>query len=208
MKYKLIIFDFDGTLADTFPFVLNIVDQVTDKFKLKKIDGNEIEMLRSFDARKIIKHLEIPLWKVPKIAHYAQTLLAKEIHRMYLFEGIEQLLQNLSDEGIKLAIVTSNTYENVCQVLGAKNAALIQYYECGVPVFGKQSKLKKILKKSGIPAVDAFCIGDEIRDIQAAQKVKIPFGAVAWGFTKLEAFQAHSPSEMFASVAEIAEKIA
>ena len=84
---------------------------------------------------------------------------------------------------------------------------LIDYYECGVRLFGKQAKLKKILKQSGIHADEAICIGDEIRDIQAAQKVKIPFGAVAWGYTNLEALKAYAPAEVFTKVGEIAERI-
>ena len=94
------------------------------------------------------------------------------------------------------------------RILGPENEALIQYYECGVQLFGKQAKLKKVLKQSGTLPGEAICIGDEIRDIQAARKAKIPFGAVAWGFTKVEALLAYAPNEVFSSVGEIAEKIA
>ena len=207
MKYKLVIFDFDGTLADTFPFVLNIMDQVSEKFELQKVDRNEIDMLRGLDARKIMKHLDIPLWKVPAMSKYVMSLFTKEIRFLSLFEGIDQLLQDLAGQGIKLGLVTSNSYENVCKILGPENAALIQYYECGVRIFGKQSKLKKVLKQSGVEAGEAICIGDEIRDIQAAQKVKIPFGAVSWGYTNVEALKEYAPTEVFTRVAEIAERI-
>ncbi len=208
MKYKLVIFDFDGTLANTFPFMLSIMDQVIDKYALKRIDKHEIEMLRGLDARKVMKYMGVPLWKVPGIGKHTLGLLAKESHRLSLFEGVDQLLRTLSDRGIKLAIVTSNSIENVQRILGPENAALIQYYECGVQLFGKQAKLKKVLKQSGALPEEAICIGDEIRDMQAAKKAKIPFGAVAWGFTKVEALMAYAPGEVFTSVGEIAEKIA
>lgn len=208
MKYKLVIFDFDGTLANTFPFVLSIMDQVIDKFSLKKIDQDEIEMLRGLDARKVMKYMGVPLWKVPRIGKHALSLLAQEIHRLSLFEGVDLLLQTLADNDIKIAIVTSNSAENVRRILGPQNAALVHYYECGVQLFGKQAKLKKVLKQSGTQPAEAICIGDEIRDIQAAQKAQIPFGAVAWGFTRLEALMAHEPDEVFSSVGEIVEKLA
>jgi len=207
MKYKLVIFDFDGTLADTFPFVLKIMDQVSEKFHLKKVDRNEIDMLRGFDARRVMSHLDVPLWKVPAISKHVMTLLSEEVRFLSLFEGIDQLLKDLSGRGIKISIVTSNSYENVCKILGPENAALVQYYECGVHLFGKQAKLKKVLKASGVGPDEAICIGDEIRDIQAAQKVKIPFGAVGWGFTNIEALKAHAPAEVFTRVDEIAERI-
>ena len=207
MKYKLVIFDFDGTLADTFPFALNIMDQVVEKFGLKKIDRTEIEALRHLDARKVLKHLEVPLWKLPAISNHVMNLLGEQAHLLSLFDGIDQLLKDLSSQGVKLGLVTSNSYENVCKILGPENAALIEYYECGVRVFGKQSKLKKMLKQSGVEAEEAICIGDEIRDIQAAEKMHIAFGAVAWGFTNVEALKACNPAEVFANVAEIAQKI-
>jgi phosphoglycolate phosphatase len=207
MKYKLVIFDFDGTLADTFPFALDIVDQVVEKFGLKKFDRSEIEMLRGLDARRVLKHFEVPVWKMPAITSHVMGLLGQQIHLLTLFDGIAPLLKELTDQGIKIAVVTSNTYENVCKILGPENAALIEYYECGVRIFGKQAKLKKVLKQSGIAAKDAICIGDEIRDIQAAEKVHIPFGAVAWGYTNIEALMALNPAEVFTQVAEIAEKV-
>ncbi len=207
MKYKLVIFDFDGTLADTFPFALDIIDQVVEKFGLKKFDRSEIDMLRGLDARRVLKHFEVPVWKMPAITSHVMGLLGQQIHLLTLFDGIAPLLKELADQGIKIAVVTSNTYENVCKILGPENAALIEYYECGVRIFGKQAKLKKVLKQSGVEAKDAICIGDEIRDIQAAEKVHIPFGAVAWGYTNIEALMAFHPAEVFTQVADIAEKV-
>lgn len=207
MKYKLIIFDFDGTLANTFPFALDVMDQVVEKFGLKKIDRSEIDALRHLDARNVMKHFDVPLWKVPAISHHVMGLFGEQIHLLSLFDGVDQLLKDLSNQGIKLGVVTSNSYENVCKILGPENAALIEYYECGVRLFGKQTKLKKVLKQSGFEAEDAICIGDEIRDIQAAQKVHIPFGAVGWGFTNIEALKALDPAEVFVTVSEIAQKL-
>lgn len=207
MKYKLVIFDFDGTLADTFPFVLSIMDHVIDKYELRRLDPAEIELLRGYDARKIMKYVGVPMWKVPTIGNYVRSLLAEEIHNLSLFEGVAGVLKQLSDQGMQLAIASSNSIDIVRRILGPENTALIQYYECGVPLFGKQAKLKKILKKSGLQPKEAICIGDEIRDMQAAQKAKIPFGAVTWGFTNTEALKAHAPNEMFASVGEIVEKL-
>ena len=207
MKYKLVIFDFDGTLANTFPFALKIMDQVVEKFGLKKVDRSEIEALRHLDARKVLKHLEVPLWKLPAITSHVMSLLGEQAESLFFFDGIDQLLKDLAEEGIKLALVTSNSEENARKILGKENAALIEYFECGVRVFGKQAKLKKLLKQSGVEANEAICIGDEIRDIQAAEKMQIPFGAVAWGYTNIEAMKAHNPTEVFATVGEIAQKL-
>jgi phosphoglycolate phosphatase len=93
-------------------------------------------------------------------------------------------------------------------VLGPENAALIGHYACGAGLFGKAAKLRKVLKASGIPGSEAICIGDEIRDHEAAARVGIAFGAVAWGYARPDALRACSPALTFETMDEIARKLA
>jgi phosphoglycolate phosphatase len=204
MKYKLIIFDFDGTLADSFPWFLNFVDSVSDKYKLKRIEQSQLETLRGYDAQKMIRHLKVPFWKVPLIANHMRTSMTNDIDRISLFDGVPDMLKQLSQNGVTLALVSSNSLQNVRRVLGPENAALISYYECGVSLFGKRSRFRRILAKTGIARSEALCVGDEIRDIAAAHEERIPFGAVAWGYTNIEAMEAYAPAEVFTSVGDIA----
>ena len=71
-------------------------------------------------------------------------------------------------------------------------------------MFGKAAKFKAVLKRTGIAAADAICIGDEVRDGEAARQAGIDFGAVCWGYAKPEALQTVSPALVFDSVADIA----
>ena len=207
MKYKLIIFDFDGTLADTYPWFTQVLNEVADKYKFKKVAESEYEKLRGYDTNEILKYLGVPLWKMPMITNHVRKLMTKDIHQISLFEGIDNLLQSLSNKDVTLAVVSSNSYENVCEILGAKNAALINYYECGASIFGKQAKLKKILRKSGVLHKESIYIGDETRDIEAAKNVNIAFGGVSWGYNKVKSLKRHSPKELFDSIDEIIKKI-
>lgn len=129
--------------------------------------------------------------------------MARDIGRISLFPGVDRLLRELAGRGAQLAIVTSNSIENVRQILGPESAALIHHYECGASMFGKRPKLRAVLRNSGIPAVEALCIGDEIRDLEAARAEGIAFGAVSWGYTHPQALQAHDPEEVFESLEEI-----
>lgn len=88
-------------------------------------------------------------------------------------------------------------------VLGPENAARITYYACGSSVFGKQAHFRRVLKWSGVRSVDALCIGDEIRDYEAASAVGMPFGAVAWGYTTAEALTACAPAAVFHQIGDI-----
>jgi phosphoglycolate phosphatase len=207
MRYRLAIFDFDGTLADTFPWVEGIMDQVADRFGLKRLEPHELEVLRGPDARKLLKAYRLPFWKILEIAAHVRGLMAQDIHNIPLFEGMDRLLHNLAERGVRLALVSSNSCENVQAVLGPEMASLFLYYECGVSLFGKTAKFRKVLRQSGMQPHEAISIGDEIRDLEASRKASIDFGAVSWGYTRVEALVALSPCEVFISPEDILEKI-
>jgi phosphoglycolate phosphatase len=208
VRYKLAMFDFDGTLADTFPWFLSAANRLAQKHEFKRIEEGELETLRGYSARKIMEHLGVPVWKLPRIGIDMRRLMAEDIGQIRLFEGIGTMLRGLAGRGVALAVVTSNACDNVRQVLGVEHAALVNYYECGASLFGKRGKLRRVLKESGFRPGEAIFIGDEIRDIEAARAEGIPFGAVTWGYTHVEALEAHSPAEVFANVAEVVEKVA
>lgn len=207
MPYKMAIFDFDGTLADSFPWVVSILDRVADKYHFKPLQAGEANALRYQGARQIIKERHIPFWKVLPAARFVQRLMAENIHQVRMFEGIDVLLHELAAHGLVLGLVTSNSYENVCRVLGSDCAGLFRFRECNVAPFSKPGRLKKLLRQSGVLAQDAIYIGDEIRDIEAAHKVHMPFGAVSWGYTHPDALKIHAPQEVFTSISEIRQKI-
>ena len=207
VKYRAVIFDFDGTLADSFPWLTNVVDKVAERFQFRKIPKSEHGLLRNYDAAKLLKHLGLPLWKAPIIGNHMRKLMTEEIHSIPLFNGIESLLRSLAQRKIYLAIVSSNSAENIRQVLGESLTSLIHEFECGVSVFGKGMKLRKVLSKSGVPASDTIYIGDEIRDIEAANHIGISSGAVAWGYNTAESLIAHHPSEFFTTVDDLTKKL-
>ncbi len=205
MKYQLIIFDFDGTLADTLPWFLQVVNTVADAHRFKRIEAHEVEMLRSYDPRQMVQHLGIPRWKLPLIATHMRRLAATAGDHFTLFPGIDRLLQELSQHGVKLAIVTSNSYATVSRVLGPEIEPLVHYYECDVSMFGKGRRFRRILKASGVPSCKTLAIGDELRDLEAATRAGIPFGAVGWGVAPIEVLKAHAPAEAFVHMDDLVE---
>jgi phosphoglycolate phosphatase len=208
VKYTLAMFDFDGTLADTLPWFLRAVNRMADTHGFHKIEAGDVETLRSYNARQIMGHLGVPAWKLPRIGADMQRLMAEDIRQIRLFDGIGAMLQGLSDRRVALAVVTSNADDNVRHVLGAEHAALIRYHECGAALFGKRRKLKTVLKKSRVQPGEAIWIGDELWDLEAARRGGGPFGAVAWGYTHVEALEAYAPAEVIADVGEVVGKVA
>jgi phosphoglycolate phosphatase len=207
MRYKLVIFDFDGTLADSFPWFCRILNEVADRFHFRRTEPHEIDALRTMGARDLMRHFGIPAWKMPFIAHHIRKRKSRELDQTRLFDGVDRMLRELSDAGIVLALVTSNSEPNARAILGTDNAKLVRHYECGVSLFGKASRFRRVLRRSAFPAGDAICVGDEIRDLEAARRQGIAFGAVTWGYTVPDALTAHTPALVFHSVGELAEKL-
>jgi len=203
LRLKLVIFDFDGTLADSLGWLIGISDRLAYDYGFDPIDKTQISTLRRLDAATLLRLHHVPLWKVPFIATRFRKLMAEQIRMIELFPGVDDLLGGLAQAGTKLAVVTSNSCANVRRVLGTRNSGLLAACEGGVSVFGKRRKLRKVLRQTGILPAEAIFIGDEIRDIEAARHAGIACGAVAWGFTDVETLKAHSPDMVFESEGEM-----
>jgi phosphoglycolate phosphatase len=179
----LVIFDFDGTLADSFAMFLEAAQVAAERFKFKPIVEADLERLRSCSAREIIAEVGLPWWKLPAVVRHTREFMRERIERVQLFDGVDAMLRQLKAEGVQVAIVTSNAQENVERVLGADNLSLIDHFGCGVSIFGKRPKTRSVLKASGVPAEAVLCVGDEMRDAEVAQALRLDFAAVSWGYT-------------------------
>lgn len=208
MARKLVIFDFDGTLADTLPFFLSAFDEAAGKYGFARLDRARQAELRGFDAHQIMSHHRIPFWRVPAIASFMRQRTEDHAGGIALFPGVPEALRELARRRVALAIVTSNSKANVVRVLGQDCAALFGQMECGASLFGKVPKIRKVLARTGIAAADAILVGDEIRDARAAAEAGLDFGAVAWGFNHLDALLALRPREVFTQAAELPLKLA
>jgi phosphoglycolate phosphatase len=205
--YKLAMFDFDGTLADSFPFFVSVFNQLAQEYRFKTVDGDEKEYLRSLPARQIMRHVGMPSWKLPLVAQRFISLMNQQKQDVLPFAGMDEVLRYLHSRKITLAVVSSNSYENVCRVMGPETSKLFRYFECGASIFGKASRITKVLKQSGTPCEQALYIGDQGEDALAARKAKVAFGAVSWGYATIASLQAYQPQYVFSSVADIKEVI-
>lgn len=203
MKYRLIIFDFDGTLADTFPWLTGILEKVADKYNFNLPAAHELQHMRTRHTRELMEEYNISFWKLLSMSRFVQKNLAQDIHKIQLFPGMEEVLRELHELGVRLAVVSSNSTANVEKVLGPEISSLFEMFECGASMFGKSSRFHKVIKKTKIAPEDTLCIGDEIRDLEAARKAGLDFGAVSWGYTLPEALKEHTPQILFKDVAEI-----
>ncbi|MBO0930254.1 HAD hydrolase-like protein [Fibrella aquatilis] len=192
--YQLLIFDFDGTLADSFPLFVRSFNAVADRYGIKPMNPAELDQLRSLGSRQLMQQLRISAWKVPLVAYSVRRLMTRGLAEVSLFEGVPDLLRRAIDAHKQVAIVSSNSEANVRQVLGPELAALVSQYQCGTALFGKARAFRQVIRRAGVSSSAVLCIGDEVRDYEAARSEGIAFGGVSWGYTQpdtLRALNAH-----------------
>lgn len=202
MPYTLAIFDFDGTLADSFPWFLRTINYVADRFGFRRVADEDVEGLRHASTQEILSRLEVPLWKLPAIARHARRLKAEATREIPLFAGVEAMLRMLAENGVQLALVTSDSEADAREKLGDA-AELFSYFDCSASLFGKPAKFRRVIRRSGVALDRVISVGDEVRDIEAARAVGIACGAVYWGYAAPAALRAHGPDHMFERMDEI-----
>jgi phosphoglycolate phosphatase len=202
MPYSLAIFDLDGTLVDSFPWFLRIINDVADRFGFRRVADEDIEGLRHASTREILSRLEVPAWKLPAIARYARRLKGEAASEISLFAGADAMLRTLAGNDVQLALVTSDSEVNARAKLGT-SAALFSYFDCSASVFGKPARFRRVIRRAGVELDKVISIGDEIRDIEAARSVGIACGAVTWGYAAPAALRTRNPEHLFGRFEDI-----
>ena len=206
-RYRLAIFDFDGTLADSLPWFRASFQDMIARFDLAPVGADEIEGLRMMTGRQIMARLNVPMWRLPAIVSDMRKRKLAAAGEISLFDGVGEMLSALQHSDIKVAIVSSDSEESVRRVLGPM-ASLISRFDCGAAVFGKHRKFRRVARRLGAKPADTICIGDELRDIEAARAAGMDSGAVAWGYAFPAALQAAGPTHFFNSIPEMTHRLA
>lgn len=201
---KTLIFDFDGTIADSISTGLEIANSLADEFKYKKVDKSELPHYRGLSSREIIRELGISYFRLPFLVRRLRKAMRERLGELLPFDGIQEELSLLKKKGFNMGILTSNSKENVTQFL--TNNEWEQYFrfvDSGVKLFQKSKAIKSILKKQGLNKSQVMLIGDESRDIEAARKCGIFITAVSWGFHTRDLLKSCNPDFLIDNPSEI-----
>ena len=209
MTAKVILFDFDGTIADTYLAIANITNQLSTEFGYKALNEEELLLIKNLSSREIVKRSEISIFKLPFLVRRIRLELSKEIAELDAISDMVRVLLKLKNRGYILGIVTSNTKENVDIFLNKHGLdAVFSFIYSGTAIFGKHRVLKQVIKKRKLPKSDVIYVGDETRDIRSARKSGIGIIAVSYGFNSAEILQKHQPDYLVDRPQELLEAIA
>lgn len=202
---KLVIFDFDGVIADTIHLAIKTANSMLDGEGCSK--RTSIKELREKGLKGLTEDIKLPVYKVAFYIRKSHGVFSREAASVKIFPGMKETLAKMK-KSCKLAIVTSNSKENVELIL--KNNGMGHFFEfvmAGVDFFGKAHKMKKALDIAGVRKEEAVCVGDEVRDVEAARKAGLKMIAVSWGFNSKKLLEKKKPDYVAESPDELLELI-
>lgn len=189
MKYQAVIFDLDGTLLNTLE---DLADSVNFALKQFGYPIRTIAEVRAFVGNGVQKLIERA---VPEQTTMEKTLACLEVFRNYyaknmrnktcLYEGIKELLQELNERKIKMAIV-SNKFDAAVKEL--KKELFSEYIQVAigesiiVPKKPNPSGVFAALEELGVKKENALYVGDSEVDIMTAKNAGVISVGVTWGF--------------------------
>jgi phosphoglycolate phosphatase len=202
---KTLILDFDGTLADSLPVLVGAVNGVAERFGYQEISEKDIEQLRSKTVMELKDFFSLSIFQIPFFLAGVRKLFYENVGRLEPVLGMPDALHELKKEGVRLGCLTSNTQDLVEDFLGKYYENLFDFVEGGVSIFGKARELERVMKEKELEKQECVYVGDEIRDVLAAQAVGVRMWAVVWGLNSEEALRARQPDRVVTSPMRLVE---
>lgn len=193
MEKKIIIFDFDGTLVNSFEQAIRAFNSVSEKYNLKVVPVENLERLRNLSSRELFKEWKISFWKMPFVVRAVRKEFGQKIDKVKFFPEIENILMELKNRGYALLLLTSNSQENIDYFLKKNNVTAFDFVYGGCGLFSKSKFIRRILNRYNHKNSEVFSVGDETRDIEAAKKSGVKSVAVSWGFNSRKVLEKHQP---------------
>ncbi|MFK7971561.1 MAG: HAD family hydrolase [Bacteroidia bacterium] len=203
----MLLFDFDGTIADSLSIALEIANEVGPVLGMEKMDETRMKKLKSLSLSEIMKETGLAWHQLPKAALLGRAAFKRNMHKVKPIAGMPQLLHKLKAQDIRMGILTSNTRSTVQAFLKTHEIEVFDFIDAPRNVMGKATAMRRILGREGFSAQNVTMIGDEVRDIEAAKACGLRSIAVGWGLNSVERLKEAQPEAMVVTVVELEEKI-
>lgn len=202
MKYRLVLWDFDGTLADTLALALHVYNQLAKEQKFQPI--TDPAAVRDMSMREFLRTHGVPRYRVPFAFAAFLKRIRSQAASVSLHDGITDVVQQLFELGLQQGVVSSNSTENINSCLQASSVMSCFAFVGGTSrVSGKETRIRKVVRELGMPPADVLYVGDEIRDINAARSAGVDIASVTWGLNSAAALSRHDPTWLISEPAEL-----
>jgi phosphoglycolate phosphatase len=201
---SLILFDFDGVLADTLDDMLLFAQQTCDELGVHHhVIQTDLSGLETMSFATFGQACEVPQELVGEFVRKCTRKFAEKKSPPEIFDGLSDVIRQLAQAHV-IAVVTGNTVENVNAFL--RHHGLV---DCVRAVYGVDmpgSKVEKILQARNQFAAKGeivWMVGDSVSDIRAAKAAGVSSIAVGWGHQSQNMLLGAEPDAFISFPAEI-----
>ncbi|MGG0717020.1 HAD-IA family hydrolase [Robertmurraya massiliosenegalensis] len=204
---KYVIFDFDGTLADSQEVFIKSWNQLAKKNNFKEVKMDELDTLKKISIKERCNLLNFPMYKMPLIVPQMYKQLQRLMSEISLFDGIRDMLNQLEVEGYKTAIISSNSKDNILSFLDKNQITNVTDVHCSSSIFGKDKLINKFLKNHHLNPAEVIYVGDEERDVVACKKTGVKIIWVSWGYDSVDVIVNEQPDYKVDKPSQILEML-
>jgi len=208
---RAVLFDFDGTITDSEAVMLEVMNELADEFGFKKLVPEELGALRKLSLREFVRtRLEIPLWQLMKLRRLerrSKRLFEEKSGELHVFEGMPEVIKRLREQGYFTGVVSSSPAPVVARVLAGAGIAM-DVVSAGTRSSGKARAIQRALRDNRLDPGSTVYVGDELRDVEAAERAGIRMIGVSWGLNDAASLRegcvavASTPEELLRTIEE------
>ncbi len=202
-----VIFDFDGTLANTIDLVGRLYNDNARAFGALPVDLKELPELRKMGYKKAMKAKKIRWTNLPKIILFISREMKKHMAEVDPYPGVVPMLKRLVADGYPIGVLTSNNAGLVYDFLKAHDFPDFNFVVAEKTIFGKDKALRKIMKRHNLRTDEIVYVGDEPRDVLASKKAGIETIAVTWGVGGVDGLSPSKPRMMVDTAEQLEQAI-
>ncbi len=166
---KLLIFDFDGTLANTVPHIINCIIKCIGKFELKNFSYEDIEKFNGAVLGNVLKELGASDNQLLEIKDYYTSIFFDDISDIYIYDNVLETLKELKKRGYILSVASNRNKNTMIPLL--ESLGILQFFDkivCESDVENKKPSadmVEIILKEFGCSKDETLVLGDTKFDI-------------------------------------------
>lgn len=206
-SFDTLIFDFDGTIADTVKLYVLAYQQIHKRYGLPKLKKSDCELFKNLSLGTLIKEYQLGPVKLMKIASELNQTVGGLIKQAHFFPQMKEILLALRKK-YRLALLSSNQMSNIEAFFKQENlvmADVFSFWRCDKQIFGKDRALLNLAKKEQFNLKKTLYFGDQVRDIEACRRAKVAIAAVSWGFASEELLAKAEPDFLLNNPQEIVD---
>ena len=197
--YKLLIFDWDGTVIDSAARIISSMQKAAQDLSQPALTDEAVRNIIGLGLPEAIRVLipDVDEAVIPQMRErYGHYYLGVDDTPTELFDGVEQTLSNLKDKGYRLAVATGKSRRGLKRVFDDTGLEyLFETSRCADETTSKPHPhmLEEILQETGLNAADAVMIGDTEFDLEMGVRAGMDTIAVSYGAHHIDRLKAYKP---------------